>query len=117
MFCDKKALQRDTKCEVGEQAFRKVSWSPGNIYIYKKKMGVRTITAFSKDPRKVVCHPVDIFQKKTSVFLPDFQTRIFFSLNSHFNPAVILSEALRHSQRDQLNKFLSCDAIWLTKPR
>lgn len=79
-------------------------------------MGVRTITTFSKDPRKVVCHPVDIFQKKTSVFLPDFQTRIFFSLNSHFNPAVILSEALRHSQRDQLNKFLSRDAIWLTKP-
>lgn len=79
-------------------------------------MGVRTITTFSKDPRKGVCHPVDVFQKKTSVFLPDFQTRIFFSLNSHFNPAVILSEALRLSQKGQLNKFLSRDAIWLTKP-
>lgn len=79
-------------------------------------MGVRTITTFSKDPRKVVCHPVDIFQKKTSVFLPHFQTRIFFSLNSHFNPAAILSEASRHGHRHQLNKFLSHDAIWLMKP-
>lgn len=75
MFCDIKALQRDTKCE-GEQAFKKVSWSPGKTYV--KKRGVRTITTFSKDPRKGVCHPVDIFQKETSVFLPDFQTRIFF---------------------------------------
>lgn len=79
-------------------------------------MGVRTMTTSSKDPRKVVCHPVDVFQQKTSVFLPDVQTGIFFSLNSRFNPAAILSEALRHSQRDQLNKFLSPDAIWLTKP-
>lgn len=81
--------------------------------LYKKKMGVRTITTFSKDPCKAVCHPVDIFQKKTSVFRPHFQTRIFFSC---FNPAVIQSEALWHSQRGQLNTFLSHDAIWMTKP-
>lgn len=78
-------------------------------------MGVRTITTSSKDPRKVVRHPVDFFQKKTSVFLLDFQARGFFSLNSHFNPAAILSDASRHSQRDQLDKSVSHDAIWLTE--
>lgn len=80
-------------------------------------MEVRTITTFSKDSRKGVCHRVDIFQTETKVFLPDFQTKIFyFSLNSCFNPAVVLHKALQHSQRHQLNKFLSCDGIWLTKP-
>jgi len=79
-------------------------------------MGVRTITTFSKDPCKVVCHPVDIFQKKTTVFLLLFQTKIFFSLSSYFNPTVILSEALKQSWRDQLNTFICHDAIWLTKP-
>lgn len=94
---------------------------PGKYkYKKKKKKEVRTITitTFSKDSHKGVCHRVDIIQKETKVFLPDFQTRIFFyfSLNSCFNPAVILHKALQHSLRHQLNKFLSCDGIWLTKP-
>lgn len=77
---------------------------------------MRTFT-LTKDPCKCVCHPVDIFQKETSVFLPDFQTMvIFLSLNSPCNPAGILNEGLQHSQRHQLNKFLSPDAVRLTKP-
>lgn len=115
MFCDIKALQRDTQNVKENKHLRRFPGLPAKHMLNKR--GVRTITTFSKDPRKGVCHPVDIFQKETSVFLPDFQTRIFFfSFNSHFNPAAILSEALQHSQRHQLNKFLSCGAIWLTKP-
>lgn len=82
---------------------------PGLPAKYKKRRrkerekGVRTMTTFSKDPCKVVCHCVDTFQKKTSVFLPHFQTKTVFSINSNFNPAVTFSEALWHSQRDQLN--------------
>lgn len=79
MLCDTKAWQKEMKCE-GEQAFQQLAWSPGKKKENKKKKGVRTITTFSKDPRKGVCHPVDIFQKETRVFLPDFQTRIFFFL-------------------------------------
>lgn len=116
MFCDIKALQRDTKCE-GEQAFKKVSWSPGKTYV-KKKRGEWELLQHSQKTLVKVCVTLWTFSRRKPVF--SYHTSklgfFFLSLNSHFNPAAILSEALQHSQRHQLDKFLSCDAIWLTKP-
>lgn len=68
----------------------------------------RTAAAFFKTLVKVrVCHPEDIFQKETTVFRPDLQTRnIFFFYDSHFNPAVTVSEGLAVRPEAQASQIL-----------